>query len=134
MSIFSFKKNKVEQRSAVASDATSATSLIFGQFLLSDSAATVSAFFAAVELISNSIAQLPILIKRDNQTIYDNHLNVLFAHTAMSKFNMLKQLIYDVIMYGNAVMYIKRAQDGTPIDLIYCEHGTYNIFYHTTVQ
>lgn len=134
MSIFSFKKNKVEQRSAVASDATSATSLIFGQFLLSDSATTVSAFFAAVELISNSIAQLPILIKRDNQTIYDNHLNVLFAHTAMSKFNMLKQLIYDVIMYGNAVMYIKRAQDGTPIDLIYCEHGTYNIFYQQNKQ
>jgi hypothetical protein len=30
MSIFSFKKNKVEQRSAATSDATSATSLIFG--------------------------------------------------------------------------------------------------------
>lgn len=133
MSIFSFKK-KTEQRSENLSVQNSATSVLFGNFLLDADESTISAFFAAVELISNSIAQLPILIKRNNQAIYDSHLNVLFSRTAMSKFNLLKQLIYDVIIHGNALLYIKRAVDGTPIDLIYCENGTYSIHYYQSKQ
>lgn len=135
MKFFNFKKNNVEQRAEQQKEQqTSATSVIFGRYILGDNSTTLSAFFAAVELISNSIAQLPILIKKDNEVISDNHLNLLFTRTMMSKFNMIKQLIYDVIIHGNGLLYIKRAADGTPVDLIYCEHGSYNIIYYQKKQ
>lgn len=134
MKLFNFRKNNITQRAEQQQPDKTATSVIFGKFLLGDSSTTLSAFFAAVELISNSIAQLPILIKKDNQVINDNHLNLLFTHTMMSKFNMMKQLIYDVIIHGNGLLYIKRAVDGTPVDLIYCENGSYNIVYYQKKQ
>lgn len=123
-----FKRSK---DNAVAEDnPNSATSLLFGQFRLDSSATTLSAFFAALELISNSIAQLPIIIRNNGEQVYDNHLNLLFTNTMMSKFNMMKQLVQDLILHGNALLYIERANDGTPTNLVYCENGSYQIYYY----
>ena len=102
----------------------SATSLIFGGYKLDSFATSLSAYYAAKELISNSIAQLPIRIKRDNEVDYGHSLNFIFRGTLLSKFNFIKMLVNDIIDYGNAFAYIKRANDGTPIGLVYCEHGT----------
>ena len=46
---------------------SSATSLIFGGYKLEDKCTSLSSFYAALELITNSIAQLPIVVKRDNE-------------------------------------------------------------------
>lgn len=43
-------------------------------------------------------------------------------------------MIDDMIMYGNAYAYIDRASDGTPLNLIYCEHGSVNHFYNQRKQ
>lgn len=112
------------------SDGSSATSVLFGTFRLDDSATTLSAFFAARELISNSIAQLPIEVKHNNELDPSHVVNYLFTHALMSKFNLMKLLIQDVIDWGNAVCYIKRAADGTPVELVYCPNGTYSINYN----
>lgn len=122
-----FKRSK--DTSAVTDNTSSATSLLFGRFCLDSSATTLSAFFAALELISNSIAQLPIVIRMKGEQVYDNHLNLLFTSNMMCKFNMMKQLVQDLILHGNAILYIERANDGTPINLVYCEHGSYQIHY-----
>lgn len=125
-----FKRNKRSiDLNTIIPDGESAISVLFGQSRLDNSASTLSAFFAARELISNSVAQLPITIKLNNELDTNHNLNMLFKNCMMSKFNLLKQLVQDVIDYGNAICYIERAADGTPIDLIYCEHGTYNIHY-----
>ncbi len=124
-----FKRNNNEYINQQA-DGSSATSVIFGQFRLDASATSLSAFFAARELISNSIAQLPINIKYDNEIRHDHSLNQLFRNNLISKFNLMKQLIQDVIDWGDAVCYIERAQDGTPINLIYCPRGKYTIEYN----
>ena len=112
----------------------SATSLIFGGYRLQDDPSTLSAFYAALELISNSVAQLPILVKRDNEIDTNHPINYLFKNGLISKYNLIKQLISDVILHGNAFCYIKRANDGTPISLIYCEHGTVDIIYNQRTQ
>jgi HK97 family phage portal protein len=112
----------------------SATSLIFGGYRLENAPESLSAFYAALELISNSVAQLPIKVKRNNE-VDDNHpINLLFKDGLISKYNLVKQLISDVILHGNAYCYIERAQDGTPTGLVYCEHGTVNVVYNQKKQ
>lgn len=101
----------------------SATSLIFSNYL--DGVATsLSAYYAAKELICNSVAQLPIRIKRNNEIDFNHSLNFIFRNTLLSKFNFIKMLVSDIIDYGKAYAYIKRAKDGTPISLVYCENGS----------
>lgn len=126
------KRNKQPIQEYPMEDA--ATSLIFGGYKLEDSATSLSAFYAALELISNSIAQLPILVKKNNKINKNHPINLLFKDGLISKYNLIKMLISDVILHGNAYCYIERAKDGTPINLVYCEHGTVNIVYNQKKQ
>ena len=126
------KRNKQPIQEYPREDA--ATSLIFGGYKLEDSATSLSAFYAALELISNSIAQLPILVKKNNKINKNHPINLLFKAGLISKYNLIKMLISDVILHGNAYCYIERAKDGTPINLVYCEHGTVNIVYNQKKQ
>lgn len=100
--------------------------LLFGDLdTLSFNSMSLSAVFAAVELISNSVAEIPIFIKRiskDGKDIDDNHiLNKVFKSGLQSKYIFMKMLISDMLLKGNGFAYIKRAGDGTVTELIYCE-------------
>lgn len=137
MNIFGLEINRrsnEQQPTPVLPSEPSATSLIFKGYNLDGSATSLSAFYAAMELISNSVAQLPILVKRDNKIDNNHPINLLFKNTLISKFNFMKMLITDVILHGNAFAYIDRAADGTPINLIYCEYGSVSISYNKQKQ
>lgn len=127
-----FKRNKDVQES-VTTEST-ATSLIFSGYKLEDRCTSLSSFYAALELISNSIAQLPIVIKRNDEVDKNHPLNLLFKDMLISKFMFMKMMINDVILYGDAYAYIERAKDGTPINIIYCEHGSVNVIYNQKSQ
>lgn len=95
---------------------------------------SLSSVFAAIELISNSVAELPINVKtkEDDKTgivkvhpIYDALNNSL-----MTKFMLVKMLIADMLLYGDGIAYIDREMDGTVKSIIYCPHGSYNIRYN----
>ena len=139
MRIFNFeitRRNNVqvqEQEPIPVSD-PAATSLIFGGYKLDGASTSLSAFFGAVELISNSVAQLPILVKRDDTIDKNHNLNLIFKDGLISKFNLMKMLISDVILHGNGYLYIERADDGTPINLIYCEYGSVTQYYINSKQ
>jgi len=139
MRIFNFeitRRNNVQvqdQEPIPVSD-PAATSLIFGGYKLDGASTSLSAFFGAVELISNSVAQLPILVKRDDTIDKNHNLNLIFKDGLISKFNLMKMLITDVIIHGNAFVYIERADDGTPINLIYCEYGSVTQYYNNSKQ
>lgn len=95
----------------------------------SDNPEALSTFFGGVELISNSIAEIPILIKNINdKQIIDNHpLITALKYGQLSKFNLIKQLIHDVYVNGNGIAYIERT--GPDIKaLTYCPPGSYTIF------
>ena len=97
-------------------------------------AISLSAVFAAVEIISNSVAELPINVK----TTEENKVSVLKSHPLyhifdnclLTKYMLVKMLVSDMLLYGNGFAYIERAKDGTPINLIYCPHGTVTIQYN----
>jgi len=131
-----FSGKKAEKRAPLEESIveSSATSVIFGTYRLDGSATSLSAFFAATELISNSIAQLPILVKRDNSIDTNHPINFLFKNTLISKFNFIKKMIVDIILKGNAFALIERAQDGTPLNLIYLENGDVVVNYNKYKQ
>ena len=83
----------------------------------------LSAVFAATELISNSIAAMPIDVKQyaeSEKTIIRNHyISNMFNHLRQSRFMFMKCLIWDMIIHGNGYAYIVRDKDNKPKDLIY---------------
>lgn len=98
------------------------------------SSTSLSSVFAAVEIISNSLAQLPINVKtkQDNKTtIVESHkLYSLFDNCVLTRYMMIKMLVSDMLLYGDGIAYIVRSVDGTPTNLIYCPHGTVTINYN----
>lgn len=92
----------------------------------------LSAVYAAISLISNAIATLPIYVKQrkdDADTILDNNaIQKLFYNMLQTKHVAIKQLVWDLLLWGNAFMYIKR-KDGKPEKLIYLQHGDVQVDY-----
>ena len=129
-----FKEKRDVSGGIVNEPISSATSVMFSGYRLDQSASTLSAFFAARELISNSVAQLPIKVRRNNDVVEGHLVNVLFRSCLMNKFNLLKKIVEDMIDYGNALVYIQRGADGKPVNLVYVEHSGYSIHYQYNTQ
>lgn len=92
----------------------------------------LSAVYAALSIISNSIATLPIYVKqvKDNEEtiLKNNRIQKLFYNMLQSKHTVIKQIVWDLLLWGNAYIYIKR-EGNTPVKLIYLEHGDVVIDY-----
>ena len=99
-------------------------------YLNKGEATAVSCFFAGVQLISNTIASIPIHVREySSGDIFSHPIDLAFDNSIQSRFTILKQIIWDLYIHGNGVCYISRASDGTPIELIYAPHGSYSIVY-----
>ncbi len=128
------RRNKEEKRELEYISCTS-TALPFGQLLNNYSAMNISAVYRATELISESIAMLPIKIKitdKEHKEELESHsLNLVFQNKygLMTRFNFIKLLIQSVILKGNGFAYIDRAEDGTVKALRFLESNDVNIFY-----
>lgn len=85
----------------------------------------ISTVFEAIEKISNGIAKMPWLIKSyDGSEVSDDlYLNHLFDNCIQTRFIFIKNLVHDVLIYGNAYAYIKRDKQGVPVNLIYLAPG-----------
>ena len=118
MSWFNFGKKK-EQRSADAKPITyedvygvSGGFSIFKQH--NSFALSLSAVYSAVELISNSIALLPIQVKfKDDkgepQVNSEHELNLAFNNNDMSKYMIIKMMVVDMLLFGNGYALIERS-------------------------
>lgn len=97
-------------------------------------AMTLSAVFAAVQLISNSIAELPIQLKTDQDNkvsvIREHMLYHIFDNCLLTKFTLLKRMVVDLLLKGNAFAYIERDRAGNPINLVYYKPGDVTIDYN----
>ena len=111
----------------------SSGALFFGRYD-NGSAMNISAVFAAVDIISNSLAELPIQVKQVddgfNATTDTHKIVQLFNSGVINKFNLIKQMIVDMLLYGNGFAYIRRDQRGEPIELVYLQHGSVSIDWH----
>ena len=101
------------------------------------SALSLSAVYRAVELISNSIATLPIKILISDSTtkneVEQHPVKMLFndrnSKNLITKFTLIKLMVQSVMMRGNGFALIERAGDGTPIGLRYLEPNDVQIVY-----
>lgn len=99
------------------------------------SAMNISAVYRAVEIISDSIAMLPIKIRQLNADHYnelDSHsLNLVLKNAGyLSKYTFIKLLIQSIMLRGNGFAYIERAGDGTVTGLRYLPSGDVQIHYN----
>ena len=90
----------------------------------------IDAFFAAVNSVSNSIAMIPWLFKDDENNLLPktNYLWHLFDNSELSRFNIIKNIMQDIILYGNGFLYIERDEDGRPQTLHYSPAYQTSIF------
>lgn len=112
-------------------------SLMFGSLSNSQYSATnLPTAYRCINLISDTIASMPIAVKKRSAKgktleVKNHPINLLFAdkNSRTDKFTFIKMLIQSVICKGNGFAYIKRAQDGTPIKLIFLESSDVTINY-----
>lgn len=92
---------------------------------------SIPAVFAAVEMISNSVAEIPIQVKSmkegDTTVVEDHPLYDVFNSGIQTKFMLMKMLVVDMLIDGNAYAYIDRDAYGKPQQLIYCPRKTVTI-------
>ena len=105
-------------------------------FSTSYSNMNVASAYRCTELISDSIATLPIFVKRKesngNTNVVKNHpLTALFSNGNMtiSPYNFIKLLVQSVILRGNGFAIIHMNSKGTPIRLQYIESNRVTIDY-----
>ena len=90
-----------------------------------------SAFFAAVNLITNSIAQMDWILKStDDSKVDDLFLKSLFYDNELTQFMLVKSIIKECIIHGNGFCYIERDKKGKPVSLKYLSFGECNIIYN----
>ncbi len=138
MRLFKKKNNEAEQRNTGVEYVRPFNSaLFFGQYE-NGNALSLSTVFAAIDMISNSVAELPIQVKEHkedcNDVIPNHRINQVLNNMIMSKFNFIKQLVTDMLLYGDAYVYINRSSDGELIDLIYLPKGTVTINYVSSTR
>ena len=112
-------------------------SLLFGGYTKKN-AIGLSAFFSATNLISNSIALMPVSenqLNDNKRTVVENsNITPLFYNMFLTKFNVFKKIVEDVILKGNAYLYINRDEAGHPKSLTYLRPSQVAIQYNELTQ
>lgn len=94
----------------------------------------LSAGFAAIDLISNKIASIPIVVKTKDGDEVEHSFDHVFDTTICGKFITIKQMVWDTLVSGNGLAYIKRDRDGVAKELIYVPTGSFTICYNQQAQ
>lgn len=94
----------------------------------------LSAGFAAIDLISNKIASIPIVVKTKDGDEVEHSFDHVFDTTICGKFITIKQMVWDTLVSGNGLAYIKRDRDGIAKELIYVPTGSFTICYNQQAQ
>lgn len=128
------KKPKEQEQRQLDYISTYGEALPFTQLMANYSAMNISAVYRAVEIISDSVAMLPIQIKdkdaTHNEEMKNHPLNIVFNQNLLSRYNLIKLLVQSVLLKGNGFAYIHRAQDGTAIGLTFLEASDVTINYN----
>lgn len=112
-----------------------ANALNFPFLNFNESPHTLSAFHRCVELISSSVANLPISVlfidKQGNKKQRNNHrLNVVFQNMLLTRYQFIHNLVKDVITSGNAFAYIHRDNGGNVKQITYMQPTEVQVVYN----
>lgn len=108
------------------------SSLLFGTLLTNGSAMGLSAVYRAVEIISDSVATLPISVMDNTGKKINHSLNLVFSDkkTRLTKYQLIKLLLQSVMLKGNGFAYIERNGDGSVKSLRFLESSDVTIQYN----
>ena len=139
MNIFGFKISRREKRNfeqpSISYEQQVANALNFPFLNFNESPYTLSAFHRCVELISSSVANLPISVlfidKQGNKKQRNNHrLNVVFQNMLLTRYQFIHNLVKDVITSGNAFAYIHRDNGGNVKQITYLQPSEVQVVYN----
>jgi len=101
---------------------------IFGS---QQNALQLSTVFRCINIISESIAVLPLGVYTKNGVRVDHNIDYVFrdSDNKLTKFEMIKQIVQSVLIKGNGFIHITRNTDGTVKKLRWLESCDVNIFY-----
>lgn len=127
------EKRNFEQPSISYEQIANALNFPFLNF--NESPYTLSAFHRCVELISSSVANLPISVlfidKQGNKKQRNNHrLNVVFQNMLLTRYQFIHNLVKDVITSGNAFAYIHRDSGGNVKQITYMQPTEVQVVYN----
>lgn len=134
---FRFWEKKIPEEVEERSSYTLGEALQFLEVQNRQKAMNISAVYRAVEIISDSIAILPVNVKKINydncKVINNNHpVQLLFQNDLgdnLSRYQFIKLLLQSVMLKGNGFAYIKRS-GGIPIAIQYLEPTEVTIQYN----
>ncbi len=91
----------------------------------------LSTVFRCINIISESIAVLPLGVYTKNGVRVDHNIDYVFrdSDNKLTKFEMIKQMVQSVLIKGNGFIHITRNTDGTVKKLRWLESCDVNIFY-----
>ena len=129
------EKRNFEQPSMISYEQQVANALNFPFLNFNESPYTLSAFHRCVELISSSVANLPISVlfidKQGNKKQRNNHrLNVVFQNMLLTRYQFIHNLVKDVITSGNGFAYIHRDNGGNVKQITYMQPTEVQVVYN----
>lgn len=131
-----FKRNRNDVHDAILTTPSVQpvnTGLLFGNLFQNGNSLTLSAVYRCVELISDSVAILPIDIEtKDGKYLPNHQLYQVFDNrdNLLDKYTFIKMLIQSVLLKGNGFAFINRYQDGSVKSLRFLESGDVTINYN----
>lgn len=97
----------------------------------------ISAVYAAVNIISNTIASIPIQVKDKNRegyedVIHDHYLLPLFDHNEndITRFEMVKYTVQSILLKGNGFIYVERDGIGRAKSLRWLPSSNVSVIYN----
>lgn len=107
----------------------SSTSLQWGSLYNQNNAMGLSTVYRCTQLISDSIATLPLIVETLDGVRVKHSLDLVFKDTdnKLTKFELMKLLVQSVILKGNGFIYIERNSDGSVKKLRFLESGDVSI-------
>lgn len=129
---------KEETRSLDINEIFSSGGLLFGSNTYNGSSQSLSAVYRCTELISDSIAMLPIKVKildkKHKEDFPEHPVNLLFNSNRLTKYNLIKLLLQSVMLKGAGFAYIERASSGIPVNIRFLKHGDVTINYNEKTE
>lgn len=101
----------------------------------SNSYMSLSAIYSAIELISNTLAQIPIEVKQRDEnnkvsTLKEHSIRFALRNSQLTHYMLIKCAVSDMLRHGNGFIYLNRAKDNTVTELQYIPATDVVIYYN----
>ena len=135
MAIFDFLKRNKEKRELTDDYCQTALSGLNLVNFHSNNSMSLSAIYSAIELISNTLAQIPIEVKQRDEdsktkTLKQHSIKFAINNSQLTRFMLIKCAVSDMLRHGNGFIYLNRAKDGIITELVYVPGTDVTIYYN----